>query len=118
MKNIFRLIGITRVLVRYGILDILSEFKVLPSSLVFVLSGFSLRKSKKSREERIRLALQDLGPTFIKFGQLLSTRVDLVGENLAQELSKLQDKVEASIKEDIYNIIEQEFKQDIKKLFK
>src|SRR5262245_28791094 len=48
-----------------------------------------------SRETRIRLALSELGPTFIKLGQILSTRPDVVGVALADELSKLQDNTPA-----------------------
>jgi ubiquinone biosynthesis protein len=46
-----------------------------------------------SRGARLRLALQDLGPIFIKFGQILSTRRDLLPEDIADELMLLQDRV-------------------------
>ena len=48
---------------------------------------------KQSKSERLRLALEELGPIFIKFGQLLSTRKDLLSEELANELKRLQDQV-------------------------
>src|SRR4029078_11611900 len=53
------------------------------------------RLSTETREVRIRLALTELGPTFIKFGQVLSTRRDLIGPTLAEELTKLQSEVPA-----------------------
>jgi ubiquinone biosynthesis protein len=114
---IFRFIEITRVLAKYRILSILVELKIIPSVMAIILSVFSLRKSKHDRDLRIRLACQELGPTFIKFGQLLSTRVDLVGANLAEELSHLQDKVEPSIGSAVYEILKQEFKKDASELF-
>ena len=51
------------------------------------------RKINLSRGERIRLALEELGPLYVKFGQSLSTRPDLLPEDIAKELSKLQDDV-------------------------
>lgn len=51
------------------------------------------RHKQKPRAERLRLALESLGPVYIKFGQMLSTRRDLMPDDIAQELTKLQDKV-------------------------
>ena len=51
------------------------------------------RDAKRPRGERLRLALESLGPVFVKFGQLLSVRPDLVPEDIADELAKLQDNV-------------------------
>src|SRR4051794_29828922 len=49
--------------------------------------------SSRPRGERLRLALESLGPVFVKFGQLLSVRPDLIPEDIALELAKLQDTV-------------------------
>jgi len=54
---------------------------------------FSWRKFDSPRGERLRLALENLGPIFVKFGQLLSTRRDLMPEDIANELARLQDRV-------------------------
>ena len=51
------------------------------------------RDTSSPRAERLRLALQDLGPIFVKFGQMLSTRRDLLPADIADELAKLQDRV-------------------------
>lgn len=68
-------------------------------------------------EARIRLALTELGPTFIKFGQILSTRADLVGVELASELSHLQEDVRADTPDVVRATIEAELGQPIEELF-
>ena len=77
---------------RYG----LDEFLAGPGSgllrLVFRVAFFWADRSRP-RGERLRLALESLGPIFVKFGQLLSVRPDLIPEDVATELSRLQDKV-------------------------
>jgi ubiquinone biosynthesis protein len=55
--------------------------------------GYFWRERSRSRGERLRLALESLGPIFVKFGQLLSVRPDLIPEDITAELSKLQDNV-------------------------
>ncbi|BAP42913.1 ubiquinone biosynthesis regulatory protein kinase UbiB [Pseudomonas sp. 21LCFQ02] len=92
-----RLLRIQRVVIRYRLDDLLFGLP-LPWWLLavrFVLPWRWLprKPSPLSRGERLRLALQDLGPIFIKFGQLLSTRRDLLPEDIADELMLLQDRV-------------------------
>ena len=70
-----------------------------------------------SRETRIRLALSELGPTFIKLGQILSTRPDVIGVELAEELSKLQDNTPADPFHTVAAIIEEELGQPLDALF-
>jgi ubiquinone biosynthesis protein len=70
-----------------------------------------------SRETRIRLALSELGPTFIKFGQILSTRPDVIGVPLADELSKLQDNTPADPYHTVVEIVEAELGQPLSELF-
>lgn len=95
ITRFFRLTRINFVLIRYNLVDIIGEFGWF-SPLRF-LSYFNpwhwfLRK-KMTRGERIRAALEDLGPIFIKMGQILSTRADIIPEDIIQELAKLQDQV-------------------------
>jgi len=67
--------------------------------------------------QRLRCALENLGPTFIKFGQILSNRADILPQALIAELSKLQDQVPAFAPEDAKRILEQELGQGLTKLF-
>lgn len=87
LKKIKRFSKIVGVLTKYGFEEIISRGNNLISSdddSDFYNSSFN---------ERLRLALEELGPTYIKFGQLLSNRKDLIPEDLAEELKKLQDDV-------------------------
>lgn len=68
--------------------------------------------------ERLRLVLEELGTTFIKVGQVLSTRPDLVGKNVADELAKLQDKVPPFPYESVRKVVEEELEGPIEEFFK
>jgi ubiquinone biosynthesis protein len=70
-----------------------------------------------SEAERLRIALEELGPTFIKFGQILSTRHDLIPEEYIQELSKLQDRAPAFEYAEAKKVIEKEFGKSIEEIF-
>lgn len=70
-----------------------------------------------SEAERLRLALEELGPTFIKFGQILSTRYDLIPEDFILELSKLQDRVPPFDYLEVKKSVEQELGKNIKDIF-
>ncbi len=71
----------------------------------------------KNRGERLRLALESLGPIFVKFGQILSTRRDLLDDDIADELAKLQDKVPAFSGSTAQAIIERDLKAPVSELF-
>ncbi|WP_019590878.1 ubiquinone biosynthesis regulatory protein kinase UbiB [Thioalkalivibrio sp. ALE20] len=90
-----RLWTIARVLVRYRLDVILFTLKPLrPLSFLLYLAPWNwFRRTRGTRGERIRRALEDLGPIFIKFGQMLSTRRDLLPDDIAVELARLQDRV-------------------------
>ena len=90
-----RLLTIHRVLVRYGLDDFVRATHLYrPLRFVFWLSPWTwFRRRRGSRGERLRLALEDLGPIFVKFGQVVSTRRDLLPEDIADQLAKLQDRV-------------------------
>lgn len=91
-RNGRRLAEIVHVLARYGLADWLSgvELRWIREPLRAVTVG---EIPGRSREERLRLAFTDLGTTFVKLGQVLSTRGDLIGPELATELAQLQSAV-------------------------
>lgn len=103
---IFRLFTILRVIARYRLDQLMPV--TAPLSVRWPLVFFRLFPAPKhlSRGERFRLACEDLGPIFIKFGQLLSTRPDLIPDDLVSELSYLQDRVPPFNKEEFLAIVE------------
>ena len=68
--------------------------------------------------QRIKMLLEDLGPTFVKLGQILSTRPDLMGEELSTELAKLQDSVEPFSYEEVEELFKEEFGKPINFFFR
>ena len=96
LRVLARLIQIQRVLVRHGLDEFVRETHLYrPLRFVFLASPWTWleRRKQAPRAERLRLALEELGPIFIKFGQALSTRRDLLPPDIAVELAKLQDRV-------------------------
>ncbi|MDT8311125.1 MAG: ubiquinone biosynthesis regulatory protein kinase UbiB [Methylophaga sp.] len=93
--QINRLVQINRVFARHRLDEfILAIHMFRPLRFISWLSPYRWRKaSRQPRGERLRLALEDLGPIFVKFGQILSTRRDLLPDDIADELAKLQDRV-------------------------
>jgi ubiquinone biosynthesis protein len=95
-RVIARLLQIQRVLVRHRLDEIIRATHLYrPVRFVFLLSpaAWFRRGRGGPRGERLRLALEELGPIFMKFGQMLSTRRDLLPRDIADELEKLQDRV-------------------------
>jgi ubiquinone biosynthesis protein len=91
-----RLLQIQRALVRHGLDDFIRATHLYrPFRFLFFLSPWTWfqRSAGTTRGERLRLALEELGPVFVKFGQALSTRRDLLPLDIADELAKLQDRV-------------------------
>ena len=96
LRVIGRLLEIQRVLVRHGLDDFVRATHLYrPLRFLFYLSPWTWfqRRQGATRAERLRLALEELGPIFIKFGQALSTRRDLLPADIADQLAKLQDSV-------------------------
>ncbi len=93
-RNVSRWREILAVLSKYGLADWLSRFE-LPLGQGWLKDNHGQVIGQLSRDERIRRALEELGPTFIKLGQVLSTRPDQVGVSLAEELSELQSNAPA-----------------------
>ena len=91
--RLLRLLKIIFVVLRFG----LDEFLLAHARTRWLLAPLNLllfaRDTSAPRAERLRLALENLGPIFVKFGQMLSTRRDLMPADIADELAKLQDQV-------------------------
>ncbi|ESQ16291.1 MAG: hypothetical protein N838_26865, partial [Thiohalocapsa sp. PB-PSB1] len=90
-----RLLHINIVLLKHGLDEVVIATRLFrPLRFLLYLAPWHwMRRDLPAYPVRVRLALEELGPIFIKFGQLLSTRVDLLPEDLAFELAKLQDRV-------------------------
>lgn len=115
-RNVKRWGEIVSVLSKYGLADWLSQTNVdFFKDRLKNPDGEIL--ARLTREARIRLALTELGPTFIKFGQLLSTRPDVVGTELAGELKQLQSEVPADPPDQVRALLESELGQPIHELF-
>lgn len=95
MRKLLRLISINFTMARFGLDEVaLSMHFFRPLFLLARANPFNwFRGNRLSRAERLRLAIEELGPIFIKFGQMLSTRRDLLGDEIADELEKLLDRV-------------------------
>jgi ubiquinone biosynthesis protein len=92
-QTIARMIGIQRVLMKYGLDEFVKETHLLRPLRFFFYMLPRRRDTSAPLGERIRLALEELGPIFVKFGQAISTRRDLLPPDIADELAKLQDEV-------------------------
>ena len=115
-RNLNRGTEILSVLSKFGLADWISRLNLdFAKGLLKNREGEAL--ARHTRESRIRMALSELGPTFIKLGQLLSTRPDLVGRELADELIKLQSEVPADSAELVHKTITEELGQPIEDLF-
>ncbi len=115
-RNVNRLREILSVFSKYGLADGISRLNLdFAKGLLKNRDGEAL--ARHTRERRVRMALEELGPTFVKLGQILSTRPDLVGRSLAEELKQLQDQVPADPPEVVQQIVEDELGQPIEDLF-
>ena len=119
MKGFGRFTVIARVMVKHGLGDVLERFlgraekkeKGLKQKGLFFKSGFPSPR-------RIRLALEELGPSFIKLGQLMSTRADMFPPEYIEEFTKFQDNVPPVPFPEIKQVIEGELKRPLLEIFK
>ena len=120
MKGLFRSLKILRIILKYR-LDTLIPSQHLPWYVRVLMSVVFLRfifPERRPRAERLRKTLEDLGPVFIKFGQTLSTRRDLLPDDIADELAKLQDKVPAFDGQQAKQLIEKSLGEPVEQVFK
>ena len=115
-RNTKRFTEIVSILGKYGLANWISEND--PEFLRnFFRSAQGVQLSNLSQEARLRLALTELGPTFIKLGQILSTRADLVGPAFAREFAGLQSDIPPDPPEVIRAVIAEELGQPVERLF-
>ncbi len=115
--NMKRVREIVAVLVKYQFGNVL-EKTGLVRSIIGLFSSDKLQENlDKTAPQRFRLVLEELGTTFIKFGQVLSTRPDLVGKDFADELAGLRDEVPPFAFEDVKKLVEDELESPIEDLF-
>ena len=96
MRRLLRIFKIIRVFAKYRLDTFLTSLNLrwyVRVLLMLMLWRYVIPVGKRTQGERLRLALEELGPIFIKFGQMLSTRRDLLSDDLAIELKRLQDNV-------------------------
>ncbi|WP_434777484.1 ubiquinone biosynthesis regulatory protein kinase UbiB [Neisseria sp. Ec49-e6-T10] len=119
MKWITRFFTISYVVYRFGLVDLVRHNKHCKGFLAFIV--YFIPRSAKSKKlplpMRVRLSLESLGPVFVKFGQVLSTRRDLLSDDYAEELVKLQDKVPPFSGELAKQIIEKSLKSSIDEVY-
>ncbi|MDE1984455.1 MAG: ubiquinone biosynthesis regulatory protein kinase UbiB [Gammaproteobacteria bacterium] len=118
-RQTLRLMRISFVLARHGLDEIIFSAHIFrPIRFLIYFSPFHwLRNHDVTRGERIRRALEDLGPVFVKFGQMLSTRRDLLPHDIAAELAKLQDQVPPFPGHEARLIVEKALGQPVTELF-
>lgn len=118
-KHFKRYREIAQVLFKHGfgfLLEILDLKKYLPFKKR--LKKHDKDFNKENLAKRTRLVLEELGPTFIKFGQILSTRADIIAPEFITEFSKLQDEVEGISFEKIKKVLNEELNENYKNTFK
>src|SRR3989338_8534293 len=106
-RNIRRLNKIAVTLIRYGFGAVVTEMRVIP--VLSSVERFFLTRRKGAwllAAERLRLVLEDLGPTFVKLGQIASTRADLLPPDWVDEFKKLQDAVPPFPFDDVKKTVE------------
>ncbi|WP_321492878.1 AarF/UbiB family protein [uncultured Desulfobacter sp.] len=113
-RHLVRYQQIISIVLKYGFGNIIDAMKINHYLDKII---FSKPHPKLSRNQRIRMVLEELGPTFIKMGQVLSSRPDLIPLDLTRELAALQDKVPSFAFEQVRHIIQDEFNQPIDEVF-
>lgn len=119
-RHLSRYHQILRVLFKYGFNDLVDRLHIdqyLESGLQMINRKPRHQFSRLSRPERLRMVFEELGPTFIKLGQVLSTRPDLISAEFLDELSKLQDDIAPFSTEELQTIFQEELGYSPEEIF-
>ena len=119
-RHIQRYRQILTVLFKYGFGDLIDTLKIeqyLEVGLQMISRKHREKIETLSRAERVRMALEELGPTFIKMGQILSTRPDLLPVEFIRQLAKLQDEVPAFGFDQVKETVEKELNAPLDRIF-
>jgi ubiquinone biosynthesis protein len=116
VKNVQSLKQILAILAKHGFADVVHRMdlgRFLPGSL----GAFAESQAEKTVPERLKLAIEELGPTFVKLGQLLSTRSDLLPEAFLEEFTQLQDNVQPLAFDLVKSLIERELGKKLEEAY-
>lgn len=117
-----RLAQVVQVLVKYGFAEFVQLLGIQRSLPARVLQRLHLAKKPEGPPEsfgyRLRSALTELGPTYVKLGQVLSTRADILSKEIRQELSKLQDDVEPLPFDKMREVLETSLGRSVEEMYK
>jgi len=119
-RNLNRYTQIIGILFKYGFGDLVETLRIdqyIEYGRQMIARNKRERVEKLTRAERVRMAFEELGPTYIKLGQILSTRPDLVQPDIINELAKLQDEVPAYPFNEARKIIESDFDKTLEEVF-
>ncbi|OMH39584.1 ubiquinone biosynthesis regulatory protein kinase UbiB [Motiliproteus sp. MSK22-1] len=119
MLRILRLFKIVRVVAKYRLDDLFDELPLpwYAKACLLMLPWRYFYSSALPRGQRLRLAMEELGPIFVKFGQMLSTRQDLLPGDVAAELTRLQDQVPPFCGDEATRIVERALGESVTTLF-
>ena len=119
MRNFFRIIQIIRLFIKYDVDKMLVDSNFVQNKGYFYFLPWNWFRVKPVTDgpKKIRLMFEELGPIFVKLGQVISTRKDLLSVEIAEELAKLQDRVRPFSSNESKKIIEKELKKDIRDIF-
>lgn len=120
IKNINRLRQILNILIRHGFGELVSQLHVFRLYILgkrFFTPKAEDVRAHRSTPERLRLALEELGPTFVKLGQLMSTRADWFPDEWSTEFKKLQDKVPPFPFEQVRELVEKELGKPLTEVY-
>ncbi|MDH4227234.1 MAG: 2-polyprenylphenol 6-hydroxylase [Deltaproteobacteria bacterium] len=119
VRNIIRLNQIARVLVKYGFGGLVAELGLAPvASFIGRITGIGIAAHRMPVPERVRKVLEELGPTFVKLGQVASTRADVLPPEWIEELKKLQDSVPPVSYAEAKKVVERAFRAPINEVYR